>query len=226
MILGYLFEKEVTPQGTWFKCLVQDDLSESRLDRIQRDDGLWEVSIEIHDPRLISNEQRRLLYAMFRDISHHFNGKDYNQKRGIEQVKEGLKSKFIAECKAKPFSLSNADVTTAREFTEFVLEFMFEHAVPINQKMHTMAKEINNYLYLCLVYRRCAECGKRADIHHDPPIGKGVDRSTVDHTKYKLTALCRGHHNEAHQIGQETFNQKYHLDGIKVDQVTVRKLGL
>ncbi|MCT0950034.1 hypothetical protein EFL45_11710, partial [Weissella confusa] len=41
-----------------------------------------------------------------------------------------------------------------------------------------------------------------------------------------LIALCRVHHNEAHNIGWPAFEQKYHVKGIKLDPETIQRLGI
>ena len=175
--------------------------------------------LRFDDGRQISVDQRRLLYALFRDISW-WSGHD------IEEIKTYLKIDFMIDCKQDYFSLANTDMTTARKFIEYVLEFVFKHAIPLKHKVKNLAKEVNNYLYLCIVNRSCAECGNYADIHHADAIGMGRDRSGIDHAKHKLIALCRKHHNEVHSIGWLTFREKYHLDGIKVDAETIKRIGM
>lgn len=179
--------------------------------------------IRLDDGRYISNDQRRLLYALFRDIAY-WNG------HFPEEMKEFLKIEFMIDCKKDYFSLSNTDMTTAREFVEYVLEFAFLNSVPLSDKVSTLAKEVNNYLYLCLIYRQCAihcpSCEGGVEIHHADAIGMGRDRTKIDHTQHRLIALCTKHHSTAHTIGWETFKAKYFVDGIKVDEVTIKKIGL
>ena len=55
---------------------------------------------------------------------------------------------------------------------------------------------------------------KPADIHHVDSIGRGRDRTQYDDSKHKKMALCREHHSEAHNIGVDTFNEKYHVFGV------------
>jgi len=175
--------------------------------------------IRLDDGRYISNDQRRLLYALFRDIA-------YYTGHLLDEIKEIIKVEFMLDCKKNYFSLSDTDMTTAREFIEFALEFIFMHGIPLSKKVHTMAKEVNNYLYLCLVHRSCALCGERAEIHHADVIGMGRDRTKIDHTKHRLIALCTKHHQEAHTIGWLTFKTKHFVDGIKVDEYTIKKIGI
>ena len=67
---------------------------------------------------------------------------------------------------------------------------------------------------------------KRAHIHHVDAVGSGRNRNEVDHTQLRLIALCAEHHQETHTIGWETFNKKYKVAGIKVNEQTIQRLGI
>ncbi len=122
---------------------------------------------------------------------------------------------------------SNLDMTTARYFIEYILEFCFEWEVPLSANTVDLSRDINNYLYLCLAHRKCAICGEKADIHHHSNlVGMGRDRNRHDHHNSEFIALCRTHHTECHQIGLKQFEQKYHLKAIKLDLETIKELGI
>ena len=179
--------------------------------------------LRLDDGRYISNDQRRLLYALFRDIA-------YWSGHLLDEIKEILKVEFMIDCKKDYFSLSNTDMTTAREFIEYVLEFIFHHGIPLSEKVSALAKEVNNYLYLCIVHKQCAihcpSCEGGVEIHHVDAVGLGRDRTKIDHTKHRLIALCTKHHHMAHTIGWLTFKEIYFVDGIKVDAETIKRIGL
>ena len=201
--------------GIWLNCHIPEGEIKSNLL-----DSVMHGSLTIDDGRRISAEQRKKIYAMCRDISD-YTGHD------VEDLKENiLKINFMMKEQRDYFSLANVDMTTARYFIEFILEFCFEFDVPLACDTQKLAREVNNYLYLCLIYRKCAICGKSADIHHVDAVGIGRDRAIIDHPKHRLVALCREHHNEVHTIGWVTFKTKYVVDGIKVNQETIKKLGL
>ena len=125
------------------------------------------------------------------------------------------------------FSLGYVDMTTARKFIEFILHVCFEWDVPLNDKTVVLAKEVNNYLYLCLKYRRCAVCGRYADIHHhEGLIGAGRNRAKHNHEESKFIALCRTHHTECHTLGHKTFENKYKLAAIKLNAQAIKELGI
>ncbi|NYM68938.1 putative HNHc nuclease, partial [Salmonella enterica] len=56
-----------------------------------------------------------------------------------------------------------------------------------------------------------------SDLAHRFAVGRGRDRTKINHFENQVLALCRDHHNEQHQIGMDTFNNKYHLTDSWVD---------
>ena len=87
--------------------------------------------------------------------------------------------------------------------------------------------DIQDYVYSCLVNKKCAVCGKPADLHHIDHVGTGRDRDEIIHEGMEAMPLCREHYTEAHTIGQKTFEDKYHFDGgIILDKTLCRIYGL
>ena len=215
MLKAIFWDYQEDSRGAWLKCHIPNELIDERF--------LADVmygEIRVDDGRRISSDQRKKIYALIKDIAvytgHH-----------PEYLKEHMKYDFMAKEDREYFSLSNIYITTARYFIEHLLEFCFEWDIPLNANTVVLAREINNYLYLCLVHRKCAVCDKKhAHIHHVDAVGSGRNRNEVDHTKLRLIALCAEHHQETHTIGWQTFNAKYKVDGIKVNEKTIRKLGI
>ena len=216
MLKAVFWDYQEDSRGAWLKCHIPNELIDERFIA-----DVMYGEIRVDDGRRISSDQRKKIYALCRDISD-YTGHD------VEDLKENvLKVGFMIKEDREYFSLSNVDMTTARYFIEYILEFCFEWDVPLNANTVVLAREINNYLYLCLVHRKCAVCGKKhAHIHHVDAVGSGRNRNEVDHTKLRLIALCAEHHQETHTIGWQTFNAKYKVDGIKVNEKTIRKLGI
>ena len=75
--------------------------------------------------------------------------------------------------------------------------------------------------------RVCCLCGKKgADIDHfDKALGRRK-RKLIDHTEFTFAALCRMHHTEKHTIGLKEFKNKYHIQGIKLNQEMIKSLGI
>lgn len=209
------WDYQVDSRGAWLKCHIPNELIDERFIA-----SVMHGEIRVDDGRRISSEQRKKIYALCRDISV-YTGHD------VEDLKENiLKIGFMIKEDRDYFSLSDVDMTTARYFIEYILEFCFEWDVPLNEKTVALAKEVNNYFYLCLKYRRCAICGRYADVHHVDAVGSGRNRNKVDHTKLRMIALCREHHQETHTIGWLTFRSKYHVEGILLNEKSLKELGL
>ena len=209
-----LFEFEHRGDGTYFSGYIPSKLDLRGLGNLTTGDLL------LNDCRMISRQQQKKIYAMIGDIS------DYTGHH-VEFLKSYLKCEYIKMYGGEWFSLGYVDMTTARKFIEFILHICFEWEVPLSTNTVDLSRDINNYLYLCIQYRKCAICGEKADIHHHSNlVGMGRDRNRHDHHNSEFIALCRTHHTECHQIGLKQFEQKYHLKAIKLDLETIKELGI
>lgn len=209
------FDYHETDKGAWFKVHVPGWFLNKKI--IQR----WMNGIiKIDDGRTISAKQRKLIYALFKDVSL-YTGYE------VEELKELLKIDFMIDRDRDYFSLSDVEMEIATEFIEYLLEFMFAWDIPINKKVIVLAREVNNFLYLCLMHRKCAVCGCHADIHHhENLVGMGMDRAKHNHIDSRFIALCRVHHNECHNIGHKTFENKYKITAIKLNEAAIKELGI
>lgn len=181
--------------------------------------NITECEIRLDDGRIISADQRKKIYATMRDIANYTGYLP-------EQVKAIAKYDFIARTGSDYFSLSDTDMSTAREFLEYLIEFCIENDIPTLDRLLDRSPDVARYLYCCLVNKKCAICGKKADLHHVDHVGAGRNRKEILHKGMRAEPLCRIHHNECHNIGQQTFNEKYHVFGIKLDDYLCRALRL
>ncbi|MCP1275477.1 putative HNHc nuclease [Leuconostoc citreum] len=172
------------------------------------------VEIQVRDDREISAQQRKFIYALFRDIS--------NWSGDLpEYVKQLFKMWFEQWKDLDEFSLRDVEKSVAAGLITFMLDFVAEHNVPLSFKpLDALEPEdIAHFEYACLMNKCCVICGKKpSDLHHLDTIGQGVDRRKTNHLKHRAVQLCRIHHNEAHSLGIETFLSKYHINGIKIDE--------
>ena len=183
-----------------------------------------EVYVDMIDSRPLSDKQRRMCYALVKAIA------DW-AGNGSEEVKEAFKLDFWAErvdtLSDKIFSLSNAPMSLVAEFQRFLVAFILTHDVPTKRPLREYVDDIEAYTYLCLVRRRCAVCGRRAELHHIDAIGMGNDRAEVQHEGREVMSLCREHHTELHAVGKAEFMTKYHLDGgVPCDRTIMKIYGL
>ena len=112
----------------------------------------------------------------------------------------------------KRLSLSDCTREQAKQVIEVILDWVFHNDIPLNYKTSDLLKNDKAFLYWSTVNRNCVICGKpHSDLAHRFAVGRGRDRTKIDHFGNQVLALCRSHHNEQHQIGMDTFNNKYHL---------------
>ena len=155
----------------------------------------------------ISPEQRKKIYALFRDIASYTGNTP-------EDIKETLKYHFVRETEYEPFSLSNCSWKLASDFMEWLLDFAFENGVGLSEHPLKTLDDIEKYVRICLKNKICTICGKPGEIHHWDAIGQGRDRTRIDDSRLRKICLCREHHREAHTIGVNAFEDKYHVYGV------------
>lgn len=183
-----------------------------------------EAYIDLIDSRPLSERQRRMCYALIRAIS------DWSGS-SPEDVKTAFKLDFWAErvdtLADKIFSLSNAPMSIVAEFQRFLVEFILSNDVPVRRPLLEFVDDIEHYVYMCLIHKKCAVCGRRAELHHVDAVGMGNDRKEVTHLGRKALSLCREHHTETHTIGLTDFLKKYLLpDGVEIDKTILKIYGL
>ena len=163
--------------------------------------------IKLDDCRRITAKQRQRISRNIKDIADHLG---YGWFEGMEALLQEF-SLLAGETFAHFEGMTQ---TEAGAFIDYLLEFIFRFDVSLNESIFMRIGNINQYLWLCLKYRRCAICGLTADLHHWDSIGAGRDRTSYDDSNHRKIALCRIHHTEAHNIGRDTFGDKYKVDGI------------
>lgn len=178
--------------------------------------GYRECNIQLIDSRPLSDKQRKMCYALLRTIS------DYTGE-GRDQTKEYMKIKFLiedmGETADKLFSLSNAPMSLVSAFQRFLIRFIIEWDIPCSYPLRELADDVQDYIYACLINKKCVICGKRADLHHIDRVGIGRDRHDICHEGMEALPLCREHHNEIHTQGNDTFLNKYHIEhGVNLDK--------
>lgn len=180
--------------------------------------------IQLVDGRPLSTKQRNTCYKLIRMISE-FTG------NGVDPTKERLKEMFIHdELQAEnidEFSLSDAPMSLVCAFQRYLVRFMLDYDIPSSIPLLELADDTQDYIYNCLVHKRCCICGQPSDLHHIDRVGTGRNRKEIIHEGLEVLPLCRVHHTEAHDIGQYSFEQKYHIDkGVILDKNLCRIYSL
>ncbi|HEC2213246.1 TPA: hypothetical protein R1943_002482 [Staphylococcus delphini] len=196
--------------GTYSVVATGVKLERSHIDLLENGYSI-NADVEVHDNKRISSDQRKKIFALCRDIELHWG----------EPV-EALRQRFQAELQImngyKPISLSNCSMKVASELIELIVAFMFHHQIPMQVETSMLLKEDKALLYWATVNRNCVICGKpHAELAHYQAVGRGRNRRKIEHVGNKVLALCTRHHKEQHNIGMDSFNDKYHLHDSWVD---------
>lgn len=173
-----------------------------------------EVEVKVVDPFLISDKQRRKIFALCNDIeSHTGQPRDYMRYLFMDYVE-------VLYGYEKRLSLSDCTRTQANQIIEVTLDWIFHNNIPLAYKTSDLLKQDKSFLYWSTVNRNCIICGKpHSDLAHHYTIGRGKNRKTIDHYGYEVLALCREHHQSQHNMGVESFDKLHHLENswISVD---------
>ena len=171
---------------------------------------ITQCEIRLDDGRHISADQRKKIYATMRDISLYTG-------HTPEEIKALMKYDFIAKSGHDYFSLSDTDMTTANQFLNFLIDFCLEFDIPCADSLLERSPDIARYLYKCLIEKKCCITGKKAELHHVDAVGRGRNRKDIIHKEMRELPLCREMHTLAHNMGRDSFCEKYHIFGIKLD---------
>ncbi|MCG7307056.1 putative HNHc nuclease [Staphylococcus warneri] len=177
------------------------------------DNGLdVEVDVQVVDPFKITGKQRRKIFALCNDIEAH-----------TGQPREYLRYLFMDYVCVlygydKGISLSDCTRQQASQIIEVTLDWIFYNDIPLSYKTSDLLKNDKSYLYWSTVNRHCVICQKpHAELAHYHAVGRGRNRRKINHTGNKVLALCSSHHREQHNIGMDSFNEKYKLHDSWVD---------
>ena len=176
--------------------------------------------VQMVDSRPLSDQQRKMCYALLREISEYTG-------QGLDPTKEWMKIKFLAEdleqTADKIFSLSNAPMSLVCAFQRFLIRFILEWDIPCRFSLLEYVDDVTDYLYSCLVTKKCCICGAPTDLHHVERVGMGRNRNEIIHEGMEVLPLCRTHHGEAHTMPDEEFFDLYHIPGgITMDKTLCR----
>lgn len=185
-----------------------------------------EVYIYIPDGRKLSVKQSKKIWALIGEIAA-WEGeapKEHRytiQRRFYHYFEEyPILDPFFS---LSPYKDEGTDMTTARHFISYMIDFCLEHGVPCTDvSLLEVCDDIGRYLYGCLRWQKCSICGlsyPRCTLHHVEAVGAGRNRNEIDHIGMEALALCKLHHSEVHNTGWEAFKKKYHLFGIVIDRL-------
>jgi len=203
--------------GVYLKIFVQDKEILNEIMRYKTKSG----NIKLDDNRRISAKQQKRIYLTIKDIANHLG---YFPKEA-EQL---LIDNFNISHNENLTCIPECSMDLARKFLAYLLEFCLSIDVPLSDYATKRIDDLESYISLCLLYRKCAICGKDADIHHalDDRVQMGNNRNKINHVGRKVISLCRIHHNQLHSMSEKEFYKKYSVKPISLTEEMVKKLGL
>ncbi len=183
------------------------------------------VEIELIDNRPLSSKQRGMCWALINEIAE-WQGQPVSAT-ARDLVNEARKLDFlINELNSNAdrlFSLSNAPMSVVASYQKYLIHFIIQNDIPTRMPLYKYVDDIEDYLYYCLINKKCAICGRMAELHHVEHVGMGFNRDEIIHEGMEALPLCREHHIEDHTLGEKTFLEKYHFDkGIILDKTLCR----
>ena len=187
----------------------------SHLDELELDNGaIIAVEVKVIDKRLVSEQQRKLIFATCHEIADYTGQFDKDYWRLVMQQYNATLRDVEVE------SLSTCSMTYASLWTETIISLCIEKEIPLARRTLDDGdyKFSANQTYVLTLKRMCIVCGQRADIHHVTSVGMGRNRDKISHVGMKVIPACRHHHKEAHTIGDDEFLTKYHITPISVDE--------
>lgn len=174
--------------------------------------------LELPDAYKVSRAQQKKAHALLRAICV------WSGYTPMETIKVLTKEMFLdtqVPTLAETFSLSNCSREIAKLYISWLIDFCLLQNIPCGEPMWKLAEDIPKYVYMAAVHKRCAVCGKKAELHHavgGGTVGAGNNRHKIDHIGRPCLPLCREHHNLIHKIGHKDFCEKYLLEPVKIDE--------
>lgn len=207
--------KNYITQDDGTTTVVIEDVDIDNKTSLLLDNGL-EVECEVKaiDPFLITDKQRRKVFALCNDIEA-YTGQPREYMREMFQDYITFLNGYD-----KRLSLSNCSREQARQLIEVILDWVFHNNIPLNYKTSDLLKNDKAFLYWSTVNRNCVICGKHGELAHHKAIGRGANRKKMDHYGFEVLCLCREHHQSQHDMGVETFDKLHHLENswLSVDE--------
>lgn len=185
--------------------------------------GKYYTYLDFFDKRNISDAQRNYFYALMGDFSNHTG---YLKSEAEEAFKEAFMDKYDLP-DVPSVSRNGITKTMARKLLQHILDFFIEQEIPFKDKQFYLAEDESELYYALTMNRICFVCGEEhSHLHHYDAVQRGRNRNKIDHTKHRFMMLCANHHQEAHNLGNKEFCSKYHLKPIKLDEKSLRELGI
>lgn len=189
--------------------------------------------IEVIPVKKLSAAQNAFIHVLF---------KQYGEELGYKMIeqKEIMKEQFAITYDLMEFSTSRCSMDQANEFIAYMIEHAIENDINlyIRNKKEKKARHVleidfitQRYVIACLRKKMCAACGKihneynTVELHHWKSVSSAVGTyEDDDGLSTPFISLCTFHHTEFHNIGVESFKNKWHIEGVWLNEKLVYDL--
>ena len=213
----FVLDKLTEDGGAWFKVHVPN------YKEIERylTNGIATGWVMISDNRRLSPGQRKKWFALVRDISIYTG-------YPVDYLHTLFKTMYSIYYDKEQISMSNTDMTTAKDMIDFLLNWCFDFGIPLAEDTGKLFQGEELWTYKCLEKRICTICGKKSDKHHalGSKVGMGNNRNKIDNVGREFLPLCRKHHSMIEAGSELKFYEKYHLKPIRLNENQVKELKL
>ena len=199
----------------------------------QLEERLNHFPIKVIPVKKLSQAQNGLIHVLL---------KQFGEEIGytLIEIKELMKEQFAISTDRMDFSTARCDMETANEFISFIIEQAMELGINLyilgkhdNRYRHIL--EIDNitqrYVIACLKNKTCAICGKKHNEyneiqldHYDTVANTVGTYENDDGLHGRFLPLCSYHHFEKHSKSLKDFENKYHIQGIWLNEQLVKEL--
>ena len=148
-------------------------------DRVRFDrQKVREYWVQPIDSRKLSDSQRNMCYALLGFIGDAIG---MSKESAKDLFKERYAYELIEDLGVKIFSLSDAPMSLAAGFQRFLVRFVIENGIQTTRPLIEYVDDIHDYVYYSLIHKKCAVCGRLAELHHVDRVGMGRDRTDILH---------------------------------------------
>ena len=199
----------------------------------QLEECLNRFPIKVIPVKKLSQAQNGLIHVLL---------KQFGEEIGytLIEIKELMKEQFAISTDRMDFSTARCDMETANEFVSFIIEQAMELGINLyilgkHDKKYRHILEIDNitqrYVIACLKNKTCAICGKKHNEyneiqldHYDTVANTVGTYENDDGLHGRFLPLCSYHHFEKHSKSLKDFENKYHIQGIWLNEQLVKEL--
>lgn len=166
--------------------------------------------LKLTDTRLISEKQRKFIFAMIGEICL----QDYGERTYYKDFKyQELKQAFKLACEMKDFSLSSCSMHLANQFINYIIGYMLMHDYNVHKWIVDFEHRFTEqHLYIMLLKGQCFITGRTDNIHlhHYDAVGMGGDRTNYkSHVGKRVMLLHAVEHQLEHSQYDYMLNKSY-----------------